>query len=225
MSAHVRMIGLRRPGLGCGWPVTEDLAHRPHRRLRQVLTKAGKIRADILAKKLPKRAWQQCSAGNGARGLRFYDWAMNLVGSGPGRHQLLFRRNRRTGELAFCRRYSGRRRPRGRSRSAGPPERHADRHPSARVPTRRMRRCRRGRQGFPGRGGHHPAAMFSFMMFSFIGAGVAVPAMSSVCAAGRRGNLGSCKPLSAPGPAGPVTRQGRARCGERAESAWCRFRV
>ncbi|MCO8302732.1 hypothetical protein NI939_08140, partial [Streptomyces sp. RKCA-744] len=78
---------------------TEDLAHRPHRRLRQVLTKAGKIRADILAKKLPKRAWQQCSAGNGARGLRFYDWAMtDLVGSGPGRHQPLFRRNRRIGD-------------------------------------------------------------------------------------------------------------------------------
>lgn len=131
------LAGHRRRGVSAAPPTTPG-AHQ-----------GREDRADILAKKLPKRAWQQRSADNEAKGLRFYDWAMNLVGSGPGRHQLLLRRNRRTGELAFCCRYSGRRRPRGRSRSAGPPERHADRHPSARVLTRRMRRCRRGRHGSP----------------------------------------------------------------------------
>jgi hypothetical protein len=39
----------------------------------QIPTHAGKLRADALARKLPKRAWQQRSAGTGAKGLRFYD--------------------------------------------------------------------------------------------------------------------------------------------------------
>jgi SRSO17 transposase len=74
----------------------------------QISTHAGKRRADALAKKLPKRAWQQRSAGTGAKGLRFYDWAVADItdtDTGPG-HQLLIRRNRRTGELAFYRCYS-----------------------------------------------------------------------------------------------------------------------
>ncbi len=73
----------------------------------QITTRAGKFRADALARKLPKRAWQKLSAGAGAKGHRFYDWALaNLADDRPGHHQLLVRRNRRTGELAFYRCYS-----------------------------------------------------------------------------------------------------------------------
>ncbi|WP_078611383.1 IS701 family transposase [Streptomyces sp. UNC401CLCol] len=73
----------------------------------EVPTQAGKFRADRLAKRLPKRAWQKLSAGRGAKGHRFYDWAViDLAGSCPGRHQLLIRRNRATGELAYYRCFS-----------------------------------------------------------------------------------------------------------------------
>ena len=41
----------------------------------EVTTQAGKFRADALARKLPKQAWQKLSAGAGAKGRRFYDWA------------------------------------------------------------------------------------------------------------------------------------------------------
>ncbi|MFE7331974.1 hypothetical protein ACFU8W_45280 [Streptomyces sp. NPDC057565] len=47
------------------------------------------------------------SAGRGAKGHRFYDWAVvDLAGPGPGHHQLLIRRNRATGELAYYRCFS-----------------------------------------------------------------------------------------------------------------------
>ena len=73
----------------------------------QITTNTGKIRADALVKKLPKRAWQTRSAGTGAKGQRFYDWALiDITDDRPGRRQLLIRRNRRTGELAFYRCYS-----------------------------------------------------------------------------------------------------------------------
>jgi SRSO17 transposase len=39
----------------------------------EVTTGAAKSRADTLAKKVPKRAWQKLSAGAGAKGHRFYD--------------------------------------------------------------------------------------------------------------------------------------------------------
>ena len=42
----------------------------------EVATGAGTFRADALAKKVPKRAWQKLSAGAGAKGHRFYDWAV-----------------------------------------------------------------------------------------------------------------------------------------------------
>lgn len=72
-----------------------------------VVTAAGKFRADALAKKLPKRAWQKLSAGIGAKGQRFYNWAViDLIDDRPGQHQLLIRRNRRTGELAYHRCFS-----------------------------------------------------------------------------------------------------------------------
>jgi SRSO17 transposase len=73
----------------------------------EVTTQAGKFRADTLAKKLPKRAWQQLSAGAGAKGQRFYDWAhIDLPDPTPGHRHLLIRRNRTTGELAYYRCYS-----------------------------------------------------------------------------------------------------------------------
>jgi SRSO17 transposase len=77
---------------------------------RRLPTAAGSIRADALAAALPRRAWQRLSAGPGAKGQRFYDWAwLDLPApdraSGTGCWWLLIRRSRRTGELAFYRCY------------------------------------------------------------------------------------------------------------------------
>ncbi|MFF3339683.1 IS701 family transposase [Streptomyces flavidovirens] len=73
----------------------------------EVTTPAGKFRADTLAGKLPKRAWQKLSAGAGAKGYRLYDWAViDTADPGPGHRQLLIRRNRTTGKLAYYRCYS-----------------------------------------------------------------------------------------------------------------------
>ncbi|GGT05547.1 hypothetical protein GCM10010271_04610 [Streptomyces kurssanovii] len=73
----------------------------------EVTTGAGRFRGDTLAKKVPKRAWQKLSAGAGAKGHRFYDWAViDLADPRPGSRQLLIRRNRSTGELAYHRCYS-----------------------------------------------------------------------------------------------------------------------
>lgn len=76
---------------------------------RRVATGAGTFRPDELVKRLPKHVWQRLSAGAGARGHRFYDWA--LVDIDPdaapaGRRWLLIRRNRSTKELAFYRCYA-----------------------------------------------------------------------------------------------------------------------
>jgi hypothetical protein len=81
---------------------------------RRIPTAAGLQRADQLAAGLPRRAWQQLSAGSGAKGQRFYDWALIIhpdpVGQAdPADDQcwwLLVRRHRDTGELAFYRCYS-----------------------------------------------------------------------------------------------------------------------
>ncbi|MFB7136868.1 IS701 family transposase [Streptomyces sp. NPDC056237] len=73
----------------------------------EVTTGAGKFRADMLAKKVPKQAGQKLSAGAGAKGHRFYDWAViDLADPRPGRRQLLIRRNHSSGELAYYRCYS-----------------------------------------------------------------------------------------------------------------------
>ncbi|MFC8722183.1 IS701 family transposase [Kitasatospora sp. NPDC057198] len=80
-------------------------------RKRPIATGAGIFRAGVLACGLPKQAWQRLSAGAGAKGHRFYDWAqVDMAGSqeSPGHRWLLVRRNRRTGELAFYRCYSPR---------------------------------------------------------------------------------------------------------------------
>jgi SRSO17 transposase len=61
------------------------------------------VRADALAKLVPKTAWQRISAGDGAKGPRVYDWA--LMQAGPD-HQLLVRRSITDGELAYYRCYA-----------------------------------------------------------------------------------------------------------------------
>jgi SRSO17 transposase len=70
---------------------------------------AGACRADQVAARLPRSAWQLYSAGEGAKGHRCYDWALTSVEPRRrGRRWLLIRRNRRTRELAFYRCYSPR---------------------------------------------------------------------------------------------------------------------
>ncbi|MFI6729798.1 IS701 family transposase [Streptomyces atratus] len=74
-----------------------------------VVTHAGKFQAKTLAARIPKRAWQRLSAGAGAKGERYYDWAQIQVHDPAGRLGqwcLLVRRNRRTRELAFYRCFS-----------------------------------------------------------------------------------------------------------------------
>lgn len=73
---------------------------------RRVPTAAGPRRADALAASLPKGAWQRLSAGPGAKGQRYYDWAWITLIGGSGQHWLLIRRHPRRGELAFYRCYS-----------------------------------------------------------------------------------------------------------------------
>ena len=70
------------------------------------------FRADELARRLPRPAWQRYSAGAGAKGHRYYDWAWVATDPGqPGHRWLLIRRNRHTRELAFYRCYSPRHAP------------------------------------------------------------------------------------------------------------------
>jgi len=72
----------------------------------RVATSAGIRQARQLAAHLPRRAWQRYSAGDGAKGHRWYDWAWVVIDPGwPGHRWLLIRRSRRTGELAFYRCY------------------------------------------------------------------------------------------------------------------------
>ncbi|MGW3829387.1 IS701 family transposase [Streptomyces sp. NPDC005071] len=85
-------------GHGIGYVLAVACSH-------EVTTGGGKLSADVLAKKVPKRAWQRLSAGAGAKGHRFYEWAVVDL-TGPGSSQLLIRRNPSTGELAFYRCYS-----------------------------------------------------------------------------------------------------------------------
>ena len=56
-----------------------------------ITTPAGRLRADALAAVLPKRAWQRLSCGDGAKGRRFYDWA--IVATSRPEISLLIRRS------------------------------------------------------------------------------------------------------------------------------------
>jgi SRSO17 transposase len=78
-------------------------------RAHHVATPAGPFRADAIAARLPPQAWQRLSAGPGAKGHRWYDWAWIAIEPGrSGHHWLLIRRHRRTRELAYYRCYSPR---------------------------------------------------------------------------------------------------------------------
>jgi SRSO17 transposase len=75
----------------------------------RVATGAGLSQAGAVAARLPRPAWQRYSAGEGAKGHRYYDWAWVAIAPGqPGCHWLLIRRHRRTRELAFYRCHSPR---------------------------------------------------------------------------------------------------------------------
>jgi len=70
---------------------------------------AGACRADAIAARLPRSAWQRYSAGRGAKGHRLYDWAwIGISQDRTGHRWLLIRRSIRTRELAFYRCYSPR---------------------------------------------------------------------------------------------------------------------
>ena len=75
---------------------------------RTVTTTTGTQRVDQLARSLPRRAWRRVSAGTGAKGQRWYSWALvDIAGdTDSGHHHLLVRRNDKTGELAYYRCYS-----------------------------------------------------------------------------------------------------------------------
>ena len=114
-------------GLPCRWVAADEAyggdprlaaALRSHRLgyvlavacSHQVLTGIGRQRVDHLAAGLTRGAWQRVSAGTGAKGHRYYDWAWTAlpthVDAHAGHHWLLIRRHRRTGELAFYRCWS-----------------------------------------------------------------------------------------------------------------------
>ncbi|WP_219419784.1 IS701 family transposase [Pseudonocardia nigra] len=80
---------------------------------RRVPTGAGLVRADEVTAGLPRHAWQRQSAGAGAKGQRFYDWALitlappaDTADTDSACWWLLVRRHRDTGELAFYRCYA-----------------------------------------------------------------------------------------------------------------------
>ncbi|WSW40307.1 IS701 family transposase [Streptomyces canus] len=87
------------PSATCSrWP-----AHTRHHRCQEV--PCGQPRQEGAKAVLAEAARR--GRGKGAKGHRFYDWAViDLTDAGPGSRQLLIRRNRSTGELAYYRCYS-----------------------------------------------------------------------------------------------------------------------
>jgi SRSO17 transposase len=123
--AQQLILGALDAGVDAGW-VTGDEVYGGDPKLRtaleirgtgyvlavscshQVSTATGRVRADVLAATIPKRAWQPLSPGDGAKGPRVYDWAWIEIAADtatavPGYRWLMARRNQRTGELAFYR--------------------------------------------------------------------------------------------------------------------------
>lgn len=73
----------------------------------QITTAAGKVRADVMAARVPRAGWQRLSCGAGSKGMRLYDWA--LVATTSPAHRLLVRRSiSKPAELAFYLAYSPR---------------------------------------------------------------------------------------------------------------------
>jgi len=58
-----------------------------------------KMRADHALTLVEPHGWNRRSAGAGAKGPRYYDWAW--IATASARHQLLIRRSISTGELAY----------------------------------------------------------------------------------------------------------------------------
>jgi SRSO17 transposase len=87
---------LHKRGVGYVLAVARD--HR-------VTTGIGVRRAIDLAVRLPASVWARLSAGVGAKGQRFYDWALvDIIDPEVGGdHAVLIRRSISTGELAFYR--------------------------------------------------------------------------------------------------------------------------
>jgi SRSO17 transposase len=74
------------------------------------VTGRRRYRADELAGRVPARGWQRCSAGPGAKGHRYFDWALISLDPDdrPGCRWLLVRRSLSSGELAYYRCYAPR---------------------------------------------------------------------------------------------------------------------
>jgi SRSO17 transposase len=69
-------------------------------RSHQITTAVSKVRADVMAGKVPKSGWQRLSCGAGAKGERRYDWA--LIATDSPTHRLLIRRSlNNRADLAF----------------------------------------------------------------------------------------------------------------------------
>jgi SRSO17 transposase len=82
---------LEQQGLACVLAVS---------RAHVITAPAGRQRADALAGRLPRGAWQRLSCGDGAKGTRRYDWA--LIATSRPEISLLIRRSvSRPSELAF----------------------------------------------------------------------------------------------------------------------------
>src|SRR5438128_1157817 len=85
-------------GYGLGYVLAVAKSH-------PVTTGTGARPAIEWARRLPARAWQRLSAGPGAKGPRWYDWAFIEVTdpavTGGGLHWLLIRRRISDGEYAF----------------------------------------------------------------------------------------------------------------------------
>ena len=107
-------MGDRRRGIRPGPQLRAELARRglgyvlAVAKSHPVTTAIGVRPAIELAKRLPARAWQRLSAGPGAKGPRWYDWALIEVTDlaateGDGPHWLLIRRRISDGEYAFYR--------------------------------------------------------------------------------------------------------------------------
>lgn len=97
---HLRQV-IRGHGLGYVLAISAN---------RRLPTHAGKVRADQLTAKVPARAWQRLSAGQGSKGHRYYSWAQLPTDpddpDDSGEYHLLVRRNDTTGEMAYYRCYS-----------------------------------------------------------------------------------------------------------------------
>jgi SRSO17 transposase len=96
-------LAARLRAMGLGYVLAVACSHH-------VTTGLGVLRVDLLAAGLPRSAWQRMSAGQGAKGHRYYDWSFTALPHANdrhgGHHWLLVRRNRTTGELAFYRCWS-----------------------------------------------------------------------------------------------------------------------